>query len=34
MTTDEARYVWEHRHDYTQATVDYAVAILENAGEL
>jgi hypothetical protein len=34
MTTDEARYVWKHRHTYDAATVDYAVRILEAAGEL
>lgn len=34
MTTDEARYVWEHRHEYPQETVDYAIRILEQAGEL
>lgn len=34
MTTDEARYVWQNRHSYDQATVDYAVQILEHAGEL
>lgn len=34
MTTDEARYVWEHRHEYTTETVEYAIRILEAAGEL
>jgi len=34
MTTAEARYVWAHRYEYDQATVDYAIRILEHAGEL
>lgn len=34
MTISEARYVWAHRHEYTAETVAYAVAILEQAGEL
>jgi hypothetical protein len=34
VTVDEARYVWQHRHEYTEETVRYAVEILERAGEL
>lgn len=33
MTTAEARYVWAHREMYDQATVAYALDILERAGE-
>lgn len=34
MTTDEARYVWAHRDEYDSSAVDYAVDVLEQAGEL
>lgn len=33
MTTDEARYVIAHRHEYDDQTVAYARAILEAVGE-
>lgn len=33
MTTSEARYVMAHRDEYTAATVEYAMRVLESAGE-
>lgn len=32
MTTNEARYVLEHRHEYTTEMVLWALEILERAG--
>lgn len=34
MTINEARYVWKNRDWYTRETVDYALRILTDAGEL
>lgn len=34
MTITEARYVWENSAHYPQQTVDYALQILTEAGEL
>ena len=33
MTISEARYVLNHREWYDAATIDYAIRILEAAGE-